>query len=165
MPANEIVGMLPGELFVHRNVANLVVQSDLNLLSVLQYGVDLLKVRHVIVCGHYGCGGVKAAVETTSHGLVDNWLRPVRAICHHHREELDGIPNNETRMDRICELNVIEQVINVGRTTILQDAWARGQKITVHGWIYGIADGLLKDMNVTVSSGEELEALYTQHDS
>jgi carbonic anhydrase len=129
---------------------------------VLQYGVDLLKVRHVIVCGHYGCGGIKAAVETTSHGLVDNWLRHVRDIYHHRRAELQQIQDGEARLDRLCELNVVEQVINVGNTTIVQDAWERGQAVTVHGWIYAIADGLLKDLTVTVSSRSELDALYTQ---
>lgn len=159
VPANEIVGLLPGELFVHRNVANLVIHTDMNCLSVLQYAVDLLRIKHVIVCGHYGCGGVKAALEARPHGLVDNWLRHVRDIHQRHQAKLEAIRGEVERVRRLCELNVVEQVINVGNTTIVQDAWGRGQDIAIHGWIYDIADGLLKDLGVCVTSREELELL------
>lgn len=159
VPANEIVGLLPGELFVHRNVANLVIHTDLNCLSVLQYAVDLLRIRHVIVCGHYGCGGVKAAMEPQPHGLVDNWLRHVRDIQQRHRETLAAIPDEAGRVRRLCELNVREQVLNVGNTTIIQDAWERGQGVAIHGWIYDVADGLLRDLDVCITSGAELAAL------
>jgi carbonic anhydrase len=150
VPANEIVGLLPGELFVHRNVANLVIHTDVNCLSVLQYAVDVLKVEHVIVCGHYGCGGVKAAVEDHRHGLIDNWLRHIWDIAQRRREELDAEPDEAVRLRRLCEINVEEQVANVTHTTIVQDAWHRGQKLKVHGWIYDIQDGLLKDLGVSV---------------
>lgn len=159
VPANEIVGLLPGELFVHRNVANLVIHTDLNCLSVLQYAVDLLRIRHVIVCGHYGCGGVKAALERQPHGLVDNWLRHVRDIQQRHRETLAAIPDEVGRVRKLCELNVKEQVLNVGNTTIVQDAWERGQGVVIHGWIYDIADGLLRDLDVCIASRTDLEAL------
>lgn len=162
VPANEIVGLLPGELFVHRNVANLVVHTDMNCLSVLQYAVDFLKITHVIVCGHYGCGGVKAAMEARPHGLVDNWLRHVRDIQQRYHEMLDAIPSDSERLQRLCELNAVEQVINVGNTTIIRDAWARGQSVTVHGWIYDVADGVLMDLDVCITSQQELEALRNQ---
>ena len=159
VPANEIVGLLPGELFVHRNVANLVIHTDMNCLSVLQYAVDILKIKHVIVCGHYGCGGIKAAMERQPHGLVDNWLRHVRDIFHRNHQELEAIPGETERLRRLCELNVIDQVVNVGNTTIMQDAWARGQKTVIHGWIYDLSDGLLKDLNVCIASRPSLAAL------
>jgi len=159
VPANEIVGLLPGELFVHRNIANLVIHTDMNCLSVLQYAVDILMIKHVIVCGHYGCGGIKAAMENEPHGLVDNWLRHVRDIHHRHQAKLEAISNESERIRRLCELNAIEQVINVGNTTIIQDAWGRGQEIAIHGWIYDIADGLLKDLNVCITSRRELDIL------
>ncbi|MDI6809042.1 MAG: carbonate dehydratase [Candidatus Eisenbacteria bacterium] len=159
VPANEIVGLLPGELFVHRNVANLVIHTDMNCLSVLQYAVDILTIKHVIVCGHYGCGGVKAAMENLPHGLVDNWLRHIRDIHHRHLEKLETILNESERMRRLCELNAVEQVINVGNTTIIQDAWKRGQEIAIHGWIYDIADGLLKDLDACITSCKELDIL------
>ena len=159
VPANEIVGLLPGELFVHRNVANLVVHSDINCLSTIQYAVEALKVRHVIVCGHYGCGGVKAAMERCPHGLVDNWLSHVRDLSRRRRGELAALADGEARFDRLCEMNVEEQVLNVGRTTPVQDAWARGQALSVHGWIYRISDGLLRDMGLTISGDAELRAL------
>jgi carbonic anhydrase len=149
VPANEIVGLLPGELFVHRNIGNLVVHTDLNCLSVLQFAVDVLKVRHVIVCGHYGCSGVRAAVMQERHGLVDNWLRHVQDVREQHQAELGSIGDASRRIDRLCELNVGEQVSNVLRTTIVEEAWARGQPLTVHGWIYGIHDGLLRDLQVS----------------
>jgi carbonic anhydrase len=155
VPANEIVGLPPGEVFVHRNVANVVVHSDLNCLSVLQYAVDVLQVRDVIVCGHYGCGGVRAALEGSRHGLIDNWLRHVQDVAERHVERLDSVPEAE-RLDRLCELNVVEQVINVGRTTIVADAWARGQRLTLHGVVYGLHDGILRDLEVGGSSEDEV---------
>ncbi|HJU41620.1 MAG TPA: carbonate dehydratase [Vicinamibacterales bacterium] len=148
VPANEIVGLDPGELFVHRNVANVVVHTDLNCLSVLQFAIDVLKVKHVIVCGHYGCGGIHAAVEKHSHGLIDNWLRHVQDVERDYEDELALIADAKTRENRLCELNVAEQVRNVARTTIVQDAWRRGHDVQLHGWIYGLKDGLLTDLNV-----------------
>ena len=159
VPANEIVGLRPGELFVHRNVGNLIIHTDMNCLSVLQYAVDILSIKHVIVCGHYGCGGVKAAMESQPHGLVDNWLRHIRDIQHRHHEKLDFLKSEAEQIGKLCELNAVEQVINVGNTTIIQDAWERGQKIAVHGWIYDIADGLLKDLDVTLASRQKLDAI------
>jgi carbonic anhydrase len=156
VPANEIIGLLPGELFVHRNVANLVVHSDMNCLSVLQYAVENLRIKHIMVCGHYGCGGVKATFEDRSHGLIDNWLQPIRDIQQRRSDELARLSTMEEKVDRMCELNVIEQVKNVGNTTIVQEAWRRGQKVSVHGWIYSITDGLLKDLNASVASVEDL---------
>jgi carbonic anhydrase len=152
VPANEIVGLDPGELFVHRNVANVVVHSDLNCLSVLQFAVDVLKVKHVIVCGHYGCGGVKAALDREAHGLIDNWLRHVQDVERDYQHELDGIADPQKRVDRLCELNVAEQVRNVARTTIMQDAWRRGHDVQVHGWIYGLKDGLITDLRINATS-------------
>ena len=160
VPANEIVGLLPGELFVHRNVANVVVHTDLNCLSVLQYAVDVLDVEHVIVCGHYGCGGVHAALRNSRLGLIDNWLRHVQDVMRKHRARLDELPTEDQRLRRLCELNVIEQVLNVGQTTIAQGAWDRGKSLEIHGWIYGISDGLLKDLSVSVSSHAEFEQVY-----
>ena len=160
VPANEIVGLMPGELFVHRNVANVVVHSDLNCLSVMQYAVDVLKVGHIIVCGHYGCGGVQAALRNDKLGLIDNWLRHVQDVQHKHRRQLAGIPDESLRLDRMCELNVIAQVVNVCQTTIVQDAWARGQQLTVHGWIYRLQDGLLRDLGICGSTEAELAAHY-----
>jgi carbonic anhydrase len=152
VPANQIVGLAPGEVFVHRNVANLVVHTDLNCLSVLQYAVDVLGVRHVIVCGHYGCGGVRAALEGSRHGLIDNWLRHVMDVAEKHADALGTIENDARRFDRLCELNVVEQVANVCQTTIVVDAWGRGQDLTVHGLVYGLDDGLLRDLGVTAAS-------------
>lgn len=160
VPANEIVGLLPGELFVHRNVANLVIHSDLNCLSVLQYGVEELGVRHIIVCGHYGCGGVRAAMEGRPHGLIDNWLGHLRDLYLRRAAEVDASGDERARVNRLCELNVAEQVRNVGNTTVVQDAWRRGSALAVHGWIYGISDGLLKDLGLTVTSAEELKAAF-----
>lgn len=159
VPANEIVGLLPGELFVHRNVANLVNHADMNCLSVLQYAVDILKVKHIIVCGHYSCGGVKAAMENEPHGLVDNWLRSIRHIHMAHRDELDGMATREAMLNRLCEWNIIEQVLNISTTTIVQDAWKRGHNLEIHGWVYDIADGLLKDLEVNTQTGGELQRL------
>jgi carbonic anhydrase len=152
VPANEIVGLDPGELFVHRNVANVVVHTDLNCLSVLQFAVDVLKVKHVIVCGHYGCGGVSAALDRDAHGLIDNWLRHVQDVERDYQHELEGITNPQQRLDRLCELNVAEQVRNVARTTIVQDAWRRGADVKLHGWIYGLKDGLITDLGISVDS-------------
>ena len=160
VPANDIVGLLPGELFVHRNVANLVVHTDLNCLSVLQYAVEVLQVKHVIVCGHYGCGGVAAAVDDKELGLIDNWLRNIRDIRAMHEKELASLGDRQKIVDRLCELNVVEQSLNVCRTTIVQKAWRRGQDLTVHGFIYGIGDGLLHNLHVEVSSPDELTAAY-----
>jgi len=161
VPANEIVGMLPGELFVHRNVANLVTHTDLNCLSVLQYAVEYLKVRHIIVCGHYGCGGVSAAVAGEKLGLIDNWLRHVQDVQLRHQDRLAHFTRSaDTLINKICELNVIEQVQNVCRTTIVQEAWRRDQDLTVHGWIYDLGDGLLKDLHAAAANNRELSAAY-----
>jgi carbonic anhydrase len=150
VPANEIVGLLAGEIFVHRNVANLVVHTDINCLSVLQFAVDILRVEHVIVCGHYGCGGIKAAVEDQRHGLIDNWLRHVRDVYQRHHVLLSRTKDKTTLLRRLCELNVREQVLNVANTTTVQDAWRRGQRVCLHGWVYDIRDGLLKDLRVSM---------------
>ena len=158
VPANEIVDLLPGELFVHRNIANVVVHTDLNCLSVLQFAVEILRVRHVIVCGHYGCSGVGAAFRRDRIGLADNWLRHVQDVADKHAPLLAGAP--EAAADRLCELNVIEQVANVVQTTIARDAWDRGQELAVHGWIYGIKDGLLRDLNTTVSGLRDAPDVY-----
>jgi carbonic anhydrase len=160
VPANQITGLAPGEVFVHRNVANVVVHADLNCLSVLQYAVDVLKVKHVIVCGHYGCGGVIAALDHLKLGLIDNWLRHVQDVGQKHREALAGLPTREERLKRLCELNVVEQVVNVAQTTVVQDAWARDQALTVHGWIYGVHDGLLRDLGMSVAAASELAGCY-----
>jgi carbonic anhydrase len=151
VPANEIVSLPPGEIFVHRNIANVVVHTDLNCLSVIQYAVEVLKVKHIIVCGHYGCGGVKASMGAEDHGLIDNWLRHIRDVYRLHSLQLNAIEDEEERADRLCELNVIEQVANVSNTSIVKQAWKRGQELAVHGWIYRLEDGLLKDLNITVS--------------
>jgi len=157
VPANEIVGLLPGELFVHRNVANVVVHGDLNCLSVIQFAVDVLGVDHIIVCGHYGCGGVRAALRDDKLGLVDNWLRHVQDVQLRHQEQLDELLTEGERVDRLCELNVVEQVVNVAQTTVVRDAWARGKSLSVHGWVYGLGDGLLRDLDITVGSPEEIQ--------
>jgi carbonic anhydrase len=159
VPANEIVGLDPGELFVHRNVANLAPPQDANYLSVLQFAVDVLKVEHVMVVGHYGCGGVRAAVDGQRRGLVDHWLHPIREVSHQHRHELEAITDDVERHDRLCELNVIRQVRNVASDVFVQDAWARGQQISVHGWVYSLANGLVTDLDVTVTRMEELDLL------
>ncbi len=152
VPANEIVGLAPGELFVHRNVANIVVHADLNCLSVLQFAVEVLKVEHIIVCGHYGCGGVRAALRDDRLGLVDNWLRHVQDVRWKHQAELDSLPTEEQRHARLCEMNVVEQVVNVSQTTVVRDAWTRRQSLAVHGWIYDLHDGLLRDLAVSVTT-------------
>ena len=155
VPANQLAGLMPGEMFVHRNVANVVDHTDFNCLSVMQYAVDVLKVEHIIVCGHHGCGGVKAAMDNLQLGLIDNWLRHVQDVIHEHEEELAKIEAEKERFDRLCELNVIEQVRNVGRTTIVQSAWQRGQELVIHGWIYGLQDGLLRDLGCSLTGGLE----------
>ena len=151
VPANQIVGLMPGEMFVHRNVANVVVHTDLNCLSAIHFAVEVLRVRHIIVCGHYGCGGVLAALRDERVGLVDNWLRHVQDVRNKHQPELDSIVAEAERHKRLCELNVVEQVTNVSKTTILRDAWARGQEVTVHGWVYDLRDGLLRDLGRSVT--------------
>jgi carbonic anhydrase len=159
VPANQIVGLQPGELFVHRNVANVVVHTDLNCLSVLQFAVDVLKVEHVIVCGHYGCGGVQAALRRDALGLIDNWLRHVQDVADKHDARLPG-GGEVARVDRLCELNAIEQAQNVCRTTIVQDAWRRGQPLAVHAWIYGLQDGLIRDLRFGVTAADEVGGRY-----
>ena len=162
VPANEIVDLLPGELFVHRNVANIVVHTDLNCLSVLQFAVDVLRVRHVIVCGHYGCGGVRAALTNARLGLIDNWLRHVQDVRERHDAMIAALPDGEARVDRLCELNVIEQVRHVCETTIVQDAWSRGQPLVVHGLVYGLGDGLLRDLQVSMAELGDLGTVYPE---
>jgi carbonic anhydrase len=156
VPANEIVGLDPGELFVHRNVANLAPPQDANYLSVLQFAVDVLKVKHILVVGHYGCGGVAAAVDGQRRGLVDHWLHPIREVHHDHQHELEAIPEERARLDRLCELNVIRQVKNVASDVFVQDAWGRGQPLCVHGWVYSLHTGLVNDLGVSVASVEQL---------
>jgi len=160
VPANEIVGLLPGELFVHRNVANVVVHSDLNCLSVMQFAVDVLKVEHIIVCGHYGCSGVSAVLENRRVGLADNWLHHVGDVHHKHEARVAAVTTTARRIDHLCELNVIEQVANVCRTTIVEDAWERGQPLSVHGWVYGLEDGLVRDLLTTVAGRDQAAARY-----
>jgi carbonic anhydrase len=159
VPANELVGLLPGELFVHRNVANVVVHSDLNCLSVMQFAVDALKVRHIIVVGHSGCGGVRAAMLDLRTGLADNWLRHVQDVRHKHQDWLQGLPEAR-RVDALCELNVLEQAVNVCQTTVVRDAWSRGQSVAVHGWVYGLHNGLLEDLRITASGVDDVGAAY-----
>ncbi len=156
VPANQIVGLMPGEMFVHRNIANVVVHTDLNCLSVLQYAVEVLRVGHVIVCGHYGCGGVLAALRDDRLGLIDNWLRHVQDVRGKHAARLDKLPDERARHDRLCELNVIEQVVNVCQTTVVREAWERGQSLAVHGWCYGLRDGLLHDLGICVTGEAEV---------
>jgi carbonic anhydrase len=156
VPANDIVGLDPGELFVHRNVANLAPPQDANYLSVLQFAVDVLKVKHVMVVGHYGCGGIRAAIDGQRRGLVDHWLHPIREVHHDHRHELDAIGDEIQRLNRLCELNVIRQVRNVASDVFVQEAWSRGQEVSVHGWVYSISTGLITDLNVTTSRPDEI---------
>jgi carbonic anhydrase len=157
VPANEIVGLDPGELFVHRNVANLAPPQDANYLSVLQFAVEVLKVRHVLVVGHYGCGGVGAAIDDRRHGLIDHWLHPIRETAENNRAELAALPLGRAREDRLTELNVMRQVRNVASDVFVRDAWARGQPLSIHGWVYALSDGLVRDMNVTISSPDDYE--------
>jgi len=161
VPANEITGLDPGEVFVHRNVANVVVHSDLNALSTIQFAVERIKVEHVMVVGHYGCSGVQAALEGARIGLADNWLRHIQDVRDRHRDVLDALPEHG-RAQALCELNVIEQVVNVAQSTVLQDAWLRKQNVTLHGWVYGVTDGLLHDLHMTVTGDDDLDALYRE---
>ncbi|WP_438865484.1 carbonate dehydratase [Neptunicella sp.] len=156
VPASEIVDMMPGEIFVHRNIANLVIHTDLNCLSVIQYAVEVLKVKHIIVSGHYGCGGVKAALGNQEHGLIDNWLRNIKDIYRHNQQEIDEIEDEKAKVDRLCEMNVIAQVANVCHTTIVQNAWKSGQQLAVHGWIYSIDDGIIRDLDVCITNPDEI---------
>ncbi len=158
VPANQIVGLLPGDMFVHRNVANVVIHTDLNCLAAVQFAVDVLRVAHIIVCGHYGCGGVLAALRDDKFGLIDNWLRHVQDVRAKHRVEMEQLETEADRHARLCELNVIEQVINISQTTIVRDAWRRGQQLAVHGWIYDINDGLLRDLSMCITSEVEAAA-------
>lgn len=160
VPATQLAGMMPGEMFVHRNVANVVDHTDFNCLSVMQYAVDVLKVDHIIVCGHHGCGGIKAAMDNLQLGLIDNWLRHVQDVLNEHEELLAQVKDEDKRLDLLCELNVIEQVLNVGRTTIVQSAWQRGQELVVHGWIYGLQDGLLRDLGISIDNPSGLASAY-----
>ncbi|MEH6471238.1 MAG: carbonate dehydratase [Halopseudomonas sp.] len=160
VPANELLRLAPGEVFVHRNIANVVVHTDLNCLSVIEYAVEVLKVKHVIVCGHYGCGGIQAALETREHGLIDNWLRHIKDVYRFHRDQLEACTTGKQKVDRLCELNVIEQVANVCHTSIVQKAWSAGQELTVYGWVYSIENGILKDLSVTVSDSSDISDLH-----
>lgn len=160
VPANEIVALDPGELFVHRNVANVVVHTDLNCLSVIQYAVDVLNVKHIMVVGHYGCGGVRAALMNKRYGLIDNWLRHIQDVHQKYRAIVDSAGDIRQQVDRLCELNVIEQTLNVCKTTVVHDAWARGQSLFVHGWIYGLDDGLIRDLKITMDSPHEMDNIY-----
>ena len=159
MSANVIVDLAPGEIFVHRNVANLVNHTDMNCLSVIQFAVEVLRVEHIIVCGHYGCGGVQAAMEGKRHGLIDNWLRHIQDTANLHSQLLDAIDDPNEKLNKLCQLNVAEQVLNVGETTIVQDAWNRGQAIEIHGWIYGLKDGLIRDLDISINNAGGLESL------
>ena len=160
VPANEIVNLMPGEIFVHRNIANVVVHTDLNCLSVIQYAVDILKIKHIIVCGHYGCGGINAAMDNREHGLIDNWLRHIKDVYRYHQEKMDALIDERERANLLCELNVIEQVANVCHTTFVQNAWQRGQSLAVHGWIYSIEDGILRDMDVCITGSNEISSIH-----
>lgn len=160
VPANQIIGAQPGEVFVHRNIANMVIHSDMNMLSVLDYAVNVLKVEHVIVCGHYGCGGVKAAMGNQSIGIIDNWIRHIKDIYRIHKRELDGISDEAQRFDRFVELNVIEQVYDLAKTSIVQGAWGSGQDLTIHGWVYGVDSGIVKDLGVNFKNDSELDEVY-----
>jgi len=160
VPANEIIGAQPGEVFVHRNIANMVVHSDMNMLSVLDYAVNALKIKHIIVCGHYGCGGVKAAMGNHSYGLVDNWIRHIRDVYRHHQKELDKIEDDDQRFDSFVELNTKEQVYDLAKTSIVQSAWKQGHKLHIHGWVYGVGTGIVKDLNVNFNCNSQLEEFY-----
>jgi carbonic anhydrase len=161
VPANTIVDVAPGDMFVHRNIANMVIHTDLNCLSVIQFAVDVLKVKHIIVCGHYGCGGIKAAMDDKEHGLIDNWLRHIKDVYRYHQNELDAIYDGKKKLHKLCELNVREQVINICNTTIVQSAWKSDQQLAVHGWIYNLEDGLLRDLDVCVSGIKDYQSLFT----
>ncbi|MCC6182145.1 MAG: carbonate dehydratase [Bacteroidia bacterium] len=160
VPANEVIGAKAGEVFVHRNIANMVVHSDMSMLSVLDYAVNVLKVKHIIVCGHYGCGGVHTAMTNKKVGLIDNWIRHIKDSYRFHKEELDAIKDNKARFDRFVELNVVEQVHDLAKTSIIQEAWNRGQEVHIHGWVYAIEDGIIRDQKCTLKSNKELEEVY-----
>lgn len=160
VPANEVIGAQPGEVFVHRNIANMVVHTDMNMLSVLDYAVNVLKVQHVIVCGHYGCGGVKAAMGNDSIGLIDNWIRHIKDVYRHHHAHLDAIQDEKQRFDTFVELNVKEQVLDLAKTSIVQGAWRSGQNLNLHGWVYGLNSGIVKDLEVNLSSNKDLDTVY-----
>jgi len=160
VPADDIIDMMPGKLFVHRNIANLVVHTDLNCLSVIQYAVEVLKIKHIIVCGHYGCGGIKAAMDKQEHSLIDNWLRNIKDVYRYHQTKLDALEDKKEKMDLLCELNVAEQVSNVCHTTIVKNAWKAGQELTVHGWIYGIENGILKNLNLCIANSDEISQTH-----
>lgn len=160
VPANEIIGAKPGETFVHRNIANMVIHSDMNMLSVLDYAVNVLKVKHVLVCGHYGCGGIKAAMKNDSVGIIDNWIRHIKDVYRFHNTELDAIEDETERFNRFVELNVIEQVYDLAKTSIVQSAWKKGQELSIHGWVYGLNSGYVTDLNVNFSSDKDLAAVY-----
>jgi carbonic anhydrase len=160
VPANVIIGLQPGEVFVHRNVGNVVVHTDMNCLSVIQYAVKVLNVKHIIVCGHYGCGGVQAAMRSTQYGLIDNWLRNIKEIYKDHKKELNSLTNPDSQVNKLCELNVVKQVQNVCHTTIVQNAWQKNAELTVHGWIYSIKDGLIHDLNISVSGSEKVDEIF-----
>lgn len=160
VPANEIIGAKPGETFVHRNIANMVIHSDMNMLSVLDYAVNVLKVKHVLVCGHYGCGGIKAAMKNDSVGIIDNWIRHIKDVYRFHHKELDAIEDETERFNRFVELNVIEQVYDLAKTSIVQSAWKKGQELSIHGWVYGLNSGYVTDLNVNFSSDKDLAAVY-----
>ena len=160
VPANEIIGAKPGEVFVHRNIANMVVHSDMNMLSVLDYAVNVLKVKHIIVCGHYGCGGVQAAMTNKHIGLIDNWIRHIKDVYRFHQDELNAIENEAERFNRFVELNVVEQVLDLAKTSIVQTAWEGGQQVHVHGWVYGIHDGIIKDLDMTIRDNKSLSEVY-----
>jgi len=163
VPANQIIGAQPGDVFVHRNIANMVVHSDMNMLSVLDYAVNVLKIKHVIVCGHYGCGGVAAAMSNQSFGLIDNWIRHIKTIYRLHKDVLDNIKDEQERFDRFVELNVVEQVYDLAKTSIVQNAWKNNQEVHLHGWVYGVSSGIIKDLNVNVSNESQLEGVYQLH--
>jgi carbonic anhydrase len=160
VPANEIIGAKPGEVFVHRNIANMVIHSDMNMLSVLDYAVNVLKVKHVLVCGHYGCGGIKAAMGNDSVGIIDNWIRHIKDVYRFHHSELNAIVNEAERFNRFVEINVIEQVCDLAKTSIVQSAWKNGQELTLHGWVYGLNSGFVTDLNVNFSSDKDLDDVY-----
>jgi carbonic anhydrase len=160
VPATDIVDVMPGEIFVHRNIANVVVHTDLNCLSVIQYAVEILKVKHIIVCGHYGCGGIKAAIENQEHGLIDNWLRHIKDVYRFNREKIDSAATMDEKINLLCELNVVEQVYNVCHTTIVQNAWESGQPLAVHGWIYSIEDGILRNLDVCITGKDEISETH-----
>lgn len=164
VPANQITGLQPGEVFVHRNVANIVVHTDFNALSVIQYAVEVLKVEHIIVCGHYGCGGVSAALQNRQRGLIDNWLRNIKELYDRHEEKFHELPDQE-RLDKLCELNVEQQVINVCHTTIVQNAWQQNQKLSVHGWVYPLNDGIIRDLNVSIDSPDGIKDIFKMLES